>query len=85
VVSGVLLLLALLLTPWWLTFALGLVAVFVFKDFYEIIILGFCFDLLYGPGHISGEIFRSFAGLLLSASVLLLATIIKTRLIVYNR
>ena len=85
VVVGVALLLVLVLAPWWLTLLLGLVATLAFKDFYEIVLLGFGFDLIYGQGYSAGGLLQSLVGLLTGAAVFLLVFMIKTRLIVYNR
>ena len=53
---GFVLLSAVFYAPWWLTLFLALLGTFYFHDYYEVIALGFLFDVLYGVnvGIISG-------------------------------
>ena len=83
--ANLLLFLSLVLAPWWLTLVLAVLTVFVFDNFYEIIFLGFCFDLLYGPGRQSTGLLLNLAGLLSATLIFLCVALAKTRLIVYNR
>jgi hypothetical protein len=39
---------AIIIAPWWVFAIMALVSVFLFKKYYEIIVLGFIFDLIYG-------------------------------------
>lgn len=80
-----LLLLGLLFSPWWLVLILVIASALFFRDFYEVVFIGFGFDLLYGPGTGFSVSWQNFAGLISGGAIFLLALLLKTRLIVYNR
>ncbi len=39
---------SLFFAPWWVTLTLGVIATFYFSSYYELIVLGALFDILYG-------------------------------------
>ena len=48
ILIDILLLFGIFMAPFWLTFLGALICLFVFENFYEIIIMGIIFDSLYG-------------------------------------
>ncbi len=45
---NLILIIALFFAPWWVTLALGAIATFYFASYYELIVFGALFDILYG-------------------------------------
>lgn len=41
---------AVFIAPWWGVFILSLIGIFHFNSYYEALVLGFLFDILYGTG-----------------------------------
>lgn len=41
--------------PWWVSFTLAILGAFYFKNLFEIILIGFVIDILYGPVHLFFE------------------------------
>ncbi len=71
------LLLAIVFLPWWVSVAYAVFLLFYFKIFYEIVVFGLLIDLLYGKGDYQFAIF--FFGLLI------LSALIKPRLKLYSK
>ncbi len=42
------LIIALFFAPWWVTLTLGIIATFYFSSYYEFMVFGALFDILYG-------------------------------------
>jgi len=53
IIISILLFLSILFFPWWLTVIIGAVAVFVQRNFYEIVGWGIFYDLLYSTASVS--------------------------------
>jgi hypothetical protein len=68
------------LVPWWLVLIVALSALFLFEDYYEIILLGLICDVLYASSH---SVFGLYGFTLISAVLLVLVGQIKKRLIMY--
>ncbi len=47
ILVDIVLLLGIFWLPWWIVFLAGIVCLFIFKSFYEVIILGLLIDSLY--------------------------------------
>ncbi len=48
VAANLVLIIALFFAPWWVTLILGIIATFYFSFYYELMVLGALFDILYG-------------------------------------
>ncbi len=69
---------------WWLILGIGLIFLFVFDPYYEVIIWGACFDALYASPQQNTSLVEAHIGLIF-AIILLLGTIfIKKRLAFYS-
>ncbi|MSU55363.1 MAG: hypothetical protein EXS46_02365 [Candidatus Taylorbacteria bacterium] len=47
-VADILILLSVFIFPWWVTFIVATICLFIFKNFYEIFVFGILIDILYG-------------------------------------
>jgi hypothetical protein len=77
------LIIAAFITPWWFVFIVGAILLFVFKTYYEFIVLGFIIDTLYNApiAHFSNVQFI----VTMSAIILVfISSSIKARLRFYN-
>lgn len=74
------LLLGVFVLPWWVVVICASAALFYFENFYEIILIGLCFDILYHSAHTS---FGLYGFILIACVLFLLVKQIKKRLIVY--
>lgn len=52
---SVLLLISTFTFPWWVSFTAAILGAFYFKNLFEIILVGFIIDILYGPTHLFFE------------------------------
>ncbi len=66
--------------PWWVALICACAALFYFETFYEIIILGLFFDVLY---HSNNTLFGLYGFTLISCVLFVVVAQIKKRLIVY--
>jgi hypothetical protein len=66
--------------PWWISAILVCAALFYFEKFYEIILIGLFFDVLY---HSTNTSFGLYGFTLISCVIFVFVTQIKERLIVY--
>jgi hypothetical protein len=66
--------------PWWISLILVCAALFYFKTFYEIILIGLFFDVLY---HSTNTGFGLYGFTLISCVIFVFVAQIKQRLIVY--
>ncbi len=48
IAANLVLVIALFFAPWWVTLTLGIIATFYFSFYYELIVAGALFDILYG-------------------------------------
>lgn len=48
IIFNLVLLVAVFYSPWWLVAILGFIGVFLFAQYYEVIVVGLIMDLLYG-------------------------------------
>ncbi|MEA1929279.1 MAG: hypothetical protein U9M92_00085 [Patescibacteria group bacterium] len=74
-----------LLLPWWLALLAALITVWRFRLFYELVLLGWWYDSLYGP---LGGLDSTFSTLSITTSFFLLVTIlewIKRSVVIYRR
>jgi len=70
IATNVLLFICLLFAPWQITLGLGIVATFIFPNFFEIVIAGVLFDLLYAPDGVAIAVFLgTISGVLLYGSI----------------
>lgn len=66
--------------PWWISLILGLSALFYYEKFYEIIVLGFIWDVVY---HSQVTTFGLYGFSIASVVLFMLVRQIKKRLILY--
>ncbi len=76
ILGNLLLIIALFFAPWWFTLTLGIIATFYFSSYYEIIVLGTLFDILYGVT-VSATFGYNVLGFLVTTIVFLLIERIK--------
>jgi hypothetical protein len=76
----ILILLAPFFLPWWISLIAVLAAVFYFDSYYEIILIGFMYDVLY---HSANTMFGLYGFTLISCVLFVLVKQIKKRLILY--
>ncbi len=48
IAANLVIIIALFFAPWWVTLTLGIIATFYFSAYYELIVAGALFDILYG-------------------------------------
>lgn len=65
-------LIILFFSPWWVVFFWGALGVIFFSNYYEFLIVGILFDLLYGGAHTSWMAVFGLMGLTASALLMLL-------------
>ena len=79
----IILFLSLFIMPWWVSYAIAIVGIFFFADFYEIIALGFIIDIVYGtPNTLFFGI--QFANTLSAVLLFAAVTFIKNRMRFYQ-
>ncbi len=70
---------SLFFAPWWVTLALGIIATFYFSSYYEFMVVGALFDILYG---VTGNIAIGYSvfGFVVSVLLFLIITRVKREL-----
>lgn len=63
---------ALFFAPWWAVLAWGIAGVLIFQNYYEALLVGILFDLLYGGVNTSLSAGFGFMGLVVSAVIMFL-------------
>ncbi len=84
VLVDIFLILSLFLFPWWITLAAGLIMLFIFDDFYEILFLGLGIDSLYNatiPIYYSFQFVSTIIAIVLFVGV----TMLKNMLRLYSK
>lgn len=77
-----LLFIAMFISPWWLLFATSILCAFAFRKFYEIIFIGFFFDLMYTN---SSSFLHSHFFLFYALITFVIIQILQKRLTFYTR
>lgn len=66
--------------PWWISLILALAALFYFESYYEIVLIGFMYDVLY---YSANTAFGLYGFTLLACTLFIFVKQIKKRLILY--
>ncbi len=67
------------LLPWWVTLCIALIALFYIPSFYELILVGLYFDMIYATPQI-GLFSYTYIGIMVSAVLVLFAHVMRFRL-----
>jgi hypothetical protein len=70
------------ITPWWIPFLIAVALVFYYPSYYEIIVLGFAIDILYGAPTENFYGF-TFVATLVGLTILLISSPLRRRLSFY--